>query len=288
MLVAPLGATAAKPAHVSIGPWGKGVLGIVTGGPAKCREGRRVAVFRESGSRPRPGTDRRIGSSRTESGKGPAIWYLETNAKGSLYAKTRREAGCGSQISHSRSETGLKAGPGDNDGYPPCSPYVSEGTSPICKLSTVGMRCGGPSFTRSSDICTTAGSASGRVWMGSFPWGLAGDGQSSSGRLEWGPRSPDSSNPDGRNLAMYTFPWQSRMDNPVAYIKGTLPGPASADFHVSDAWGRGDSGANSGDHFFTPNVPGQRAGEIGGPLYLDFQGYFNFNDVLISGYLYLK
>ena len=59
---------------------------------------------------------------------------------------------------------------------------------------------------------------------------------------------------------------------------------------MADGWGMTSEGggATVGDHFYTPDLPGQDAGELGGPLYFDFSTGTNRNNVTIEGYLYLK
>jgi hypothetical protein len=62
----------------------------------------------------------------------------------------------------------------------------------------------------------------------------------------------------------------------------------SANFTITDGIAANDLGYPNGDHFYTPNIPGQQAGEVGGPLYLDFQFHSGGSTVKIHGYLYLK
>lgn len=73
-------------------------------------------------------------------------------------------------------------------------------------------------------------------------------------------------------------------------MEGRLPGPASADLSVDKWTVVTDTGATT--EFFTPNLPGQKAGEPGGPLYLNFEGgkgAFDLGaEVHIKGYLYVK
>ncbi|UJA21238.1 hypothetical protein HJD18_14130 [Thermoleophilia bacterium SCSIO 60948] len=283
-LLAAAPADAARHARVSISPWEKGVMGAVSGGRNVCREGRKVAVFRMRGKKARPGEDKRIARSRTSRGEGPSVWYAQLDARGTLYAKTLRTKRCASAISRTTSKAGV--GGGDDNGVPAptCSPYVSEGPTTFCKLSKVSMICSGDSISRGRGACTTQGA---NLWVnaGPYPWGTGFGGDVQAGRLDWdhGPHT----------LSFQTYPWQQFGGTVTSYIRGTIPGPGSADFSVADAWGQLGEGGGSerGDHFYTPNAPGQAAGEFGGPLYLDFRAGDpnpNRNTVTIEGYLFLK
>jgi len=64
-------------------------------------------------------------------------------------------------------------------------------------------------------------------------------------------------------------------------ITGEVPGPGSADFRVSSAYTTDDPAAQ----FRTENLPGKKAGEVGGPLYLNFENGTIGADVYIHGYL---
>jgi hypothetical protein len=70
---------------------------------------------------------------------------------------------------------------------------------------------------------------------------------------------------------------------PVAILNGKVPGPGSADFYVERAY------ALKSPHptleFFTPNMRGVPAGQVGGPLHLNFEGGVIGADVYIHGYL---
>jgi hypothetical protein len=68
---------------------------------------------------------------------------------------------------------------------------------------------------------------------------------------------------------------------PIAVVTGQVPGPGSADFSVESAY----STLPEPGHWVTPNLPGVRAGQPGGPLYLDFESGSIGADVYIRGYL---
>lgn len=77
----------------------------------------------------------------------------------------------------------------------------------------------------------------------------------------------------------------------IAHLGGTMPGPGSADFSVEDGFATNESDYPNGDHFFTPDLPGAAAGEVGGPLKVNFVGggwSEGGAELYIDGYLYLK
>lgn len=80
----------------------------------------------------------------------------------------------------------------------------------------------------------------------------------------------------------------------TSYLRGSIPGPGSADFSIADGWAQPTEGGTpeqGGDRLYTPDIPGQAAGEFGGPLYLNFQSGTptpNRNTVTFEGYLFLK
>ncbi len=69
---------------------------------------------------------------------------------------------------------------------------------------------------------------------------------------------------------------------PFASIMGTVPGPGKAEYFVNYAYTAIPSPWNGR----TPDVPGVRAGQPGGPLYLNFTSGRVGADVRIDGYLY--
>lgn len=282
---AKLGESGKGAARVSISPWSQGVLGNVSGGPKGCAEGRQVSVYRLDGSDPKPGKDKRVGTERTSTGPGPAVYYVASAVKGRLYAKTQRTEQCDSRISKTLARSGLGSGAKEDDPkYPDCSPYVSETGSTICQFSQISMTCSGDDFDVTAGICTSKQNGTSSIAnSGSYPWGASGQVQAESrGRVNW--------NHNDGGFYYAAFPYGTEhLDNPMATLAGKVPNPAGAEFYVSDAWGRGDTGALSGDHLYTPNIPGQAAGTIGGPLYLNFVNRrFDSNRVEIHGYLYLK
>ena len=70
---------------------------------------------------------------------------------------------------------------------------------------------------------------------------------------------------------------------PVVFLEGAVPGPGSADFDVRMGWSL--ESPYPLVRYFTPRRPGVKAGEPGGPLYLNFENGRVGADVYIHGYL---
>ncbi len=271
--------TSARPgpaafSRVKIAPWPHGVLGYVTSPHAgRCAAGRRVAVFKQRGKGHHPRRDRRIATARAHRNHGLYQWSARTREAGRLYAKARQRPGCRTAFSKSiRFAPSTGGGDGGQD-YPPCSPYVSEGTSTICEFKLLKFRtrfC--PSFGSTEKSCGTF------EGTGPYPWGSTPAGRSVDGGFDW----------NWNNHTVIYFASRAGQSQGAAHLGGTMPGPGSADYTITDAFAQNDQGYPNGDHFYTPNVPGQPAGKVGGPLHLNFIGGVSNGDVEIYGYLYLK
>jgi hypothetical protein len=167
--------------------------------------------------------------------------------------------------------------PGDNGAgaaaptYPECGPYASDTGEVICRFRTFRISQGScQAWTlRSSDSCP--GKA-----VGAFPWGRQFNGDETITNFNW--KQQD----DERSLQITSFESGS---SPAATLNGVVPNPGSPNFRVNDAFARNDRGGSNGDHFYTPNLPGQAAGTVGGPLYINVTA--GGAKVEISGYLYL-
>jgi hypothetical protein len=174
---------------------------------------------------------------------------------------------------------GLGSGTGASEAsYPPCSPYVSETTSSICtfyEMRLVLDRGDCRVFGDSARTCT------GQATSGPFPWGatLFGGNVNPWVEFSW----------DGAVRRSVTFSANDPdVRNPgVGRLAGSVPSSSSPDFTVDDGFAQNDLGYPNGDHFFTPDIPGQSAGEVGGPLYLNYVNG-GVGEVYIHGYLYLK
>ncbi len=161
-----------------------------------------------------------------------------------------------------------QAGGGD---YPTCSPYTIEGPSEICNLGGVRLnfeKCG---FTDSSGSCQGYG-------YGTFPWGHRPDGGPTTSIVNWAP--------SGRQRGVVIIAQQhyaKTEDPPLVRIEGHMADPGSHRLTIDRARVKAEDGVVE---FFTPDLPGQAAGEVGGPLDLNFQR--SGPDIFLNGYLYVK
>jgi hypothetical protein len=175
-----------------------------------------------------------------------------------------------------KSSDPLFTGAAEGEEYPPCGPYVSEGTTTICRfeqLRLYGM--GSCSITKDSGSCP--GSVS-----GPFPWGARGDGGAPLVWLTWKQVGPE------KQVSVTSY--EDRERPAVARLDGSIVNGAPDRFDVQDAFAQNDRPAGRGDHFYTPDFRGQAPGEVGGPLkftFKDFNGALS-SECLISGYLFLR
>jgi hypothetical protein len=263
--------------RVTIGAWPKGLVGYVSSSrPARCAARRFVLVFRQRGGRRNPARDKRIARVRSAGSPGAYQWSVKTNARGRFYAKVAGRRGCRGAYSRTSVLAPARIGSGGPGAdYPPCGPYISEGTSTICKFDQLQFDMRRESAACDFGVIRHSCEAFGVT--GPFPWGVAG---------------PQGSHPAIR------FSWQPsdsvrsiRVDAGRSYLSGTVPSSSSPAFTIIDAYAEDDRGFPSGDHFFTPDIPGQAAGEVGGPLYLNYvsdEGRDHRGTVFIRGYLYLR
>jgi hypothetical protein len=255
----------------------EGVFGAVDSPSRACAEGRRVAVFAQRGERRRPRADRRVATAKAKREGGVHRWYVRTRRGGELYARLSAKDGCRGDVTRSISLDDEPGGPGGGVGASatPCGPYVSETSSRICRLdqiyATIERVC---RFGNSS----AADSCTGEALRGSFPWGQTGTQQFQRISFRFNHRTHELEYSTGRTFTLG-----------YSYLRGTIPSPASAAFHIDEALAVNDQGETSGDRFYTPDLPGQNPGEPGGPLYLNYRGFSNdAGEVYIHGYLYLR
>lgn len=272
---APAGPKKQAGATVTIDFWPEGVFGYVRGAPERCAGNRRVELFEQLGEGRDPATDRRLAADRAGGRADLYQWAVRTARPGSLYAFAAKVPGCAAATSASLGPRPLQAPP-EREDYPPCSPYVGEGTTFICKFAGLNARFeGGPSF----------GDGAGNY-----------DGSASGGPAPWG-TSPFGGGVPVVNLA---WNWSQRWVRFVSYrgdqetvgtafLSGSMPSATSNRFSISDAFAQNDRGREIGEHFYTPDLPGQEAGEVGGPLNLNFvHGSTGPSRVYVDGYLYLR
>jgi hypothetical protein len=103
-------------------------------------------------------------------------------------------------------------------------------------------------------------------------------------RIYWQPEGSE------RSVVMVSFWGSDREGNGAAHLGGHIPNSSSNRFTVTDAFAQNESGYPNGDHFYTPDLPGQAPGEVGGPLDFNFKNARSggSGEVWVSGYLYLK
>jgi hypothetical protein len=169
--------------------------------------------------------------------------------------------------------------------YPPCGPYVSEGTSDICRFEQVYLVLEEEGFLDPCRFGSSNGACSGEGKDAPFPWGKSYNGENTRMRIVW------RTDPSERAVTI-AFSWgrQSGHDE-VAWLSGHVPGAGSDRFTVTSAFAQYESNPDAGDHFFTPDLPGQGPGEVGGPLRFNFQNGSGTDigaKLWVGGYLYLK
>jgi hypothetical protein len=275
-------------AKVRIEPWPGGLRGTLKSAkPALCSEGRRVAVFRQAGEVRRPGRDERVGSDLASRAASDYQWSVTSTATGRFYARVEEKRGCEPALSGAVGAEPLAAGE-DSGGrsYPPCGPYVSEATTPICRIENLHFDLDRQSYTKSCSWGDGGGDCPGRAISGPFPWGLSGPTSRFYASMQWFHDVPASV----RRVNFITY--QTVQGGPdVANIFGFVSNAGSPRFSVTDAVAPGERPAAESDHFYTPELPGQGPGEVGGPLYLNVQNGSGLNlgaDAWINGYLFLK
>jgi hypothetical protein len=234
-------------------------------------------VFRQRGGRRNPAKDRKIARVRSAGKVGAYQWSIRTAGPGRFYAQVASRQGCRGAFSKASVLAPARIrSAGGEAGYPPCGPYISEGTATICRFDQLHFDIrfadvGTCSFGQPEKGC------GGFAVSGLFPWGVTGaQGVRPRIRFSW--------KPSGTVRSV-------RFDAGSSYLSGTLPSSSSPAFTVTDGYAEDDRGSPHGDHFFTPDIPGQAAGEVGGPLYLNFvngQGEWGQGTVFIRGYLYLR
>jgi hypothetical protein len=163
---------------------------------------------------------------------------------------------------------------------PECPDYVRELHTPdygYCHLSRIHIDISGalvpiipcPSFTAHVGTCT------GHTPEGPAPWGGPKTGGT---EVEW--RVEGWPDPSFRVLEIHTRAKESR--SMMSEIVGGVPGPGSARFDVSNAQAFGSPGQPRFDTDRSPNIA---AGDLGGPLYLNFENGKWGADLYIHGYL---
>lgn len=270
---APAGSTGAK---LTIQAWPQGLFGYMTSSaPGRCAGKRQVVLFEQQGKVRDRRTDRRLGGDRTAGKAGSYQWSVKTGRAGRFYAVAAATPGCAASASETISTVALRGSAAD-DGpdYPSCSPYVSEGSSYICKFDQMHLWVPDCTFGDSSGSCDGKGKS------GLFPWGTERGGGEPDTQVFW----------TWSNHKVTIVSYRADQERiGTAFLGGTMPSSNSSRFSIYDAFAQNDRGREIGDHFYTPDLPGQEAGEVGGPLFINFinGGAGSVGHVYVHGYLYL-
>lgn len=256
-------------ADVSILPYVHGVFGTVeSGAGTRCEANRRVNLFiRKS----RGSKFRLVGQTRTRkvTGKlnpdrGSRMWRFRSKVSGSMFVRVKRKRGCASAKSGV-----IKSVPRNGNGRVASGdvPSCTSKTSSYCRLDQLhfdSTLC--PSLTKYAGKC--AGYIYGpRNWMGG------------GGNFHWSERVGGYLQV---SMSVYSLADMSVDD---WQIFGSMTGPDRAEWQVVDAFNRRDG--NPVNHWEAADldVP---AGQLGGPLYLNFVNGVLGADVYVHGYLYRK
>lgn len=279
------GQASAKPVatKVSIFSYPEGAFGYVDGGsaPARCAKAREVAVYRQVSDRRSAKRDRLLATVKTD--KGPRAYQWSAPVPGGrVYARIAAAPGCGAASSATIRVGSLPGKVADDRGdYPECSAYVGEGSTYICRFPEMHVDLDQEAPFTSCSFSKNKGDCSGISLTGPTPWGVNVYGGRSKSKLFW-----------NNHTVTYVSYREDQGSIGTSFISGTVPAANSAAFSVSDAFAQNDRGVEQGEHFYTPNIPGQAAGQPGGPLYFRFvagKGDLGLAaDVYISGYLYLR
>lgn len=281
-------AVSAKPVttKLSIRPWPKGLFGYVKSANSGCAAHRKVVVFRQVGAARNPAADVRVGADSSGDAEAGYQWSVETDRTGRFYAEAQKAPGCAAARSGAIGSFSIGGAPGGNErtDFPPCGPYVSEGTTYICKFEQLHLDLDQEGPFNPCRFGSGSGDCPGIATNGLFPWGRSFGGGRPKVKIFWG------WNGAGRNLTVVAYR-EDQGNTGTAHLGGTVPNAGSARFTISDGFAQNDSGYPNGDHFYTPDLPGQAAGDPGGPLAINFQNGSgtDFGAVAdIWGYLYLK
>lgn len=277
---------AAKPAsgEVTIHSRPGGVFGNVSSDVSgRCAANRRIVIFRRTGRGPAPQRDERIAATRSSDSAGGYEWSLDTQEVGRLYAVATRKPGCAPVLSVTvRSHPiGQPVNAAERTDYALCGPYTSEGFSRICRFEKLHLELREQSVGTPCRIGNASGECRGEVSAGLFPWATSGTDEGLTVQFVWAPTA------DAKAIRIYVL-GKAHPNTILASLTGTVPNAGSPRFSISEGYAQNEHGFPSGDYFYTPDLPGQAAGEPGGPLGINFQSKGIGATVDVTGYLYLR
>lgn len=237
----------------------EGLFGYVTSPNSRCAAGRQVRVWKRTGR----GRKALIGVTRSRPVNGAYRWLVRSDRTGAGRYIVR----AGPTRKCKRRQITESIAPRSADQVPNC-PTLGD----VCKLNRIhldvpaGTYC--PSFSVSRSNCQ------GFIDSGDVPWCCW---QQST--IYW-----DGSTGGARGVDIYA---RGRLAELGSFFNGTVPGPGSARYSVTAA-GVPVWTAGPGVRWRTPDLPGVAAGEVGGPIYFNFENGFYGADIYIHGYLYRK
>jgi hypothetical protein len=274
-LVLAAGGSAATPAtaKLTIESFPDGVFGSLSGASKGCTDGRKVKVYERRGKVRDAKTDPKVGAGKVGPLAEGGRWQVKTTRVGDLYAVATATGRCNELISAAVDSSPLSS-PSGGSKYNQCSPFIDEAPSPICELTQVYGNLDQEGVFNPCRFGSSSGGCSG--WAsGVYPWGVNAFGGRPRIRVSWhqdGPR---------RILEVAT-------DGSAGRLDGWVANSGSSEFHITRGFA---ANAKGGDVFYTPDLPGQRAGEVGGPLKLNFENGSGTDfgaQIWIEGFLYLK
>jgi hypothetical protein len=257
-----------------------GAFGYVSSPDTKtCAANRKVVVFEQVGAERDPASDPRVAADRAGESEAKYVWTVQAGRSGNFYAQAAAKPGCGAALSGTVQSLTVAQGIGkDPTDYPPCGPYVSQGPTEICRFNAMFLELEFPEHQECS-WGAASNSCPGEATVGLFPWAVAAIGGGTTVKLSWFP-SGGKREVTVDSYSNGTF---------AAQLGGSVPFAGSPRFTVTNGFAANGFGNPNGDRFFTPNLPGQAQGEVGGPLAINVQSLSTGGaSAWISGYLYLR
>lgn len=245
---------------VSISSWPDGLFGYVVtdqkGG--RCGDGT-VNLMEQVGPTQDTSTDKKIATVTASESTSGDRWTVRSKKSGQFYASLKSEPGCGGAVSTTiASESTNEPVPKCPSTAPVCSFQLSFDTNAFC-----------PSFGASFGTCIGTSTGASTPWTEpvlSLPGLYA--------TLLFTGSSSKFLSITGSNLVV------------VSAIEGTVPVSHSPNYTVRDAYAA--KWSNPRVHFFTPDIRGVIAGQMGGPLWINFDNGYIGVSVHLHGFLYTK
>ncbi len=244
---------------VSITSWPDGLFGYVTGDQKNAHCGAdTVALMEQVGSTQDAAADTKVATvtpSETTSGD---RWLVRSKASGKFYALLHSKSCASTASSTIASES-------KNDIIPKCP-----STEQVCSFQlSFDTNAPCPNFGASFGMCIGTSFGSSVPWtvpVLSIPALFA--------TLQWSGSSSKSVLISGTN------------GGPVSGLIGSVPVSHSPNYSVQDAFAA--KWTNPGIRFYTPDIPGVIAGQMGGPLWLNFVNGYVGVTVHLHGFLYRR